>query len=262
MTERRGMLLVVAVVAVLVIAGFGGGFTLARMSDTETKQVSVSAGTWTTTPGTPTSPEHAISFAAFCTADETDASASAVAITNVVRDDEGEPFGITYESDVDLSTVVLKGGQTVENFPGGTGDTIYFGNGTAGADDQTPPEPCPNGETLLVKFEYDDDTDSFVPEIETQASAATGNSEKRSPTNTASATETNDSTEATPSTPSETTAETVSMAAETTVTTETSTATASPTSTETGTTAGPAVTADNQTGQTNGNETTGATTDV
>ncbi|WP_435076089.1 hypothetical protein [Halococcus sp. AFM35] len=172
MTERRRLLPVVAVVAILLIAGFGGGFTLARMSDTETKQVSVAAGTWTTTPETPMPPEHAISFAAFCVADGTDAPASAVTITNVVRDDEGEPFGITYESTVELSTVVLKGSQTVENFPGGTGDTVYFGSGTSGTADQTPSEPCPNGETVVVKFEYNEDSGEFVPEIEDESSGS------------------------------------------------------------------------------------------
>lgn len=258
MTERRRLLPVIAVVAILLIAGFGGGFTLAKMSDTETKQVSVAAGTWTTTPETPTPPQHAVSFVAFCVADGTDASASAVDITTVVRDNEGEPFGVTYESAVELSTVVLGESQTVENFPGGTSDTVYFGSGTPGAADQTPSEPCPSGETVVVKFEYDDDSSAFAPEIDGESS---GSGEAIGAQSLeATTTETVDVNE------SNTTSPTASL--ETTAgpsTTETPTATTDPIPTDTETATPPETSATERSGSTStavGNEaTTGTDTD-
>ncbi len=183
MWDRRFFVFTVVVMVVVTSAGFTGGYmTAARFSDTETKHVTVTANITPSETGT----QSAISFVAFCVIDGTEVSASAVNITDVQRDAGGKPVAITYESTVELSTVVVFGGNEFENFDGGTSGTVVFGNGTTpksagtgkpGTFEQMPRASCPDGETLVVKFEYDEASGTFVSEAETQSSAATASAE-------------------------------------------------------------------------------------
>ena len=244
---------------------------------------------WTTTPEeTPAPSQHAISFVAFCVADGTDLSVSAVNITNVERDDDGEPVAVEYISMFDPNTVVLFGGREFENFGGGMADTVYFGNGTTpesagtgqpGTYDQMPSAPCPSGETQVIKYSYDNSSGAFV-EDETESSASTGGTgaqsventttetsttisvgtETSTETGTASATETEAATGTATATETETAA---SAETETETATATPTTTSSPTPTETETTAAATVNGtDQREGQSIGNETAGTDADA
>ena len=270
MREANTAILVAAVV-VLATVGFGGGFTYAQLTDTETKKVSVSAGTWTTTPEeTPAPPQHAISFVAFCVENGTNPSLSAVNITIVERDDDGDPVAVRYNSMFDPSTVVLFGGGEFENFEGGMVGTVYFGNGTTpepagtgqpGRYDQTQAVPCPSGETQVIKYNYDDSSDAFV-EDETESSASTGGAGAQSVENTTTETSTTTSVGTETSTETGTASATETEAATGTAT-ATPTATSSPTPTETETTAAATVNGtDQREGQSIGNETAGTDADA
>lgn len=286
--REASMAVVVAGFVVLAAVGFGGGFVYAQFTDTETKQVSVSAGTWTTTPEETPAPQHAISFVAFCVADGSDSPGSMVVVTGFGSDDEGEPVAVVYESMVELSTVVLYGGGEFENFEGGTSDTVHFGNGTTpesagtgqpGMYDQVPSAPCPSGETQVIKYNYDDSSDAFVEDrtgipgstggigvqsventtTETSTTTSVG-TETSTETGTASATETEAATGTATATETETAASTET---ETETATATPTATSSPTPTETETTAAATVNGtDQREGQSIGNETAGTDADA
>lgn len=94
----------------------------------------------------------AISFAAFCTTqdnyDEKD-----VTITDTEEKEPGEVIRINWESDTELSTVVLKAGPGMYNYPGGTSNEALVGAGDPPGVHQKPPKPCPKGEDLIVKNE-------------------------------------------------------------------------------------------------------------
>ena len=286
--REASMAVVVAGFVVLAAVGFGGGFVYAQFTDTETKQVSVSAGTWTTTPEETPAPQPAISFVAFCVADETNPSVSAVEITNVERRDDGEPVAVEYNSMFDPSTVVLFGGGEFENFEGGMVGTVRFGNGTTpesaetglpDTDDQVPSAPCPSGETKVIKYNYNDSSGASG-EDETESPGSTGGigvqsventttetstttsvgTETSTETGTASATETEAATGTATATETETAASTET---ETETATATPTATSSPTPTETETTAAATVNGtDQREGQSIGNETAGTDADA
>jgi hypothetical protein len=275
MHEANTAILVAAVV-VLATVGFGGGFTYAQFTDTETKQVSVSAETWTTTPEeTPAPSKNTISFVAFCVADETDSSGATVVVTGFESDD-GEPVAVTYESMIELSTVVLFGGGEFENFEGKTSGTVVFGEGTTpesagtgqpGTYDQMPSAPCPSDETQVIKYNYDDSSGAFV-EDGSERSGSTGGVGAQSVGNTTGETDgTADSNATSTATSSETTVETASTPTKTETATSTgtetapatSTATPSPTPTETAmTTVASDDGTDQQEGGSTENETTGS----
>jgi hypothetical protein len=110
----------------------------------------------------------AISFVAFCVPDGTALSPDDLSFT-WYADGQGDPVSIEWDSDVELSTVVLYHGSTngpvFENFEGGTSGTAIVGEGTPGQPEQTPPSPAPEGETGL-KYEYDEATGAFDLESE------------------------------------------------------------------------------------------------
>lgn len=178
MQNRSSWLALTLAFCVLVAVGFSGGYvTVARFSDTEIKHVSITADISPPEVGN----QPAISFVAFCVVESTSASASDVSITDIQYGNEGEPFAITYESTVELSTVVLKGAHEWENFDGGTSGTVVFGTGkmpesagkpNTGAE-QTPSSPCPSGETIVVKFEYNKESKTFESGTEIQSSVTT-----------------------------------------------------------------------------------------
>jgi hypothetical protein len=269
--REASMAVVVAGFVVLAAVGFGGGFIYAQFTDTETKQVSVSAGTWTTTPEeTPAPSQHAISFVAFCVADGTDPSVSAVDITNVERGDDGEPVAVEYMSTFNSSTVVLFGGGEFENFEGWMVDTVHFGNGTTpesagtgkpGRYDQMQAVPYPSGETQVIKYNYDDNSDAFV-EDGTESPGSTRGIKAQSVENTT--TETSMMTSVGTATATETeTAASTETETETATATATPTATSSPTPTETETTAAATVNGtDQREGKSIGNETAGTDADA
>lgn len=172
MVETSSTTLTAILVCVFLVAGFAGGYgTAARLSDTETKHVAVSAAVSTTTPtptptpappSTPTpGPDRpAISFVAFCV--DPGASGEVRIRPTVFKDgDRSEPVAVEWDSTMPVGTVVLKAGPGIENFPGGTRGSAVVGDGTSAAG-QSPPRPCPAGEALLVKFEWRDGR--FVPE--------------------------------------------------------------------------------------------------
>jgi hypothetical protein len=51
-----------------------------------------------------------------------------ITITDVVLDDDGEPTGFAWTSTVEVGSVIVKGGQEVKVFPGGTSGTVEFGS--------------------------------------------------------------------------------------------------------------------------------------
>jgi flagellin-like protein len=93
-----------------------------------------------------------ISFAAFCTRSDSH-SPSDVRITAVDRNAEGEPIRITWESDVVVSTTVLKAGPRISNHAGGTTGSATSGQGSDAGAGQSPPRPCPGYEYLITKYE-------------------------------------------------------------------------------------------------------------
>jgi len=99
-----------------------------------------------------------ISFVGFCTADDVNGNAE---ITNTYTDGEGGIVSIDWSSHVDISTVVLKYGQTFEDFAGVVSGTATVGEGTE-ASGRMSDSPCPDGEYLLVK--YNNQGGEFVKE--------------------------------------------------------------------------------------------------
>lgn len=95
-----------------------------------------------------------ISFAAFCTT-QGNYDADDISITDIKEKEEGEPVSIAWESDTELSTVVLKAGPSMWNYDGGSSGGAASGAGTSVGNDQSPPSPCPSGEDLVVKKEVD-----------------------------------------------------------------------------------------------------------
>ena len=107
----------------------------------------------------------AISFAAFCV-DSGVVVADDVTLSVAETNDDGEPIAVDWTADRSIDRVVLKtgGGQlAIENFAGGSSGTAAVGEGSERIDGQTPSTPCPNGESS-IKFEFDDQTEAFVPE--------------------------------------------------------------------------------------------------
>jgi hypothetical protein len=51
-----------------------------------------------------------------------------ITITDVELDDDGEPTGFSWTSTVEVGSVIVKGGQIVEEFEGGTSGTVDFGS--------------------------------------------------------------------------------------------------------------------------------------
>lgn len=101
----------------------------------------------------PPSGAKAISFAAFCTT-QGDFDADDVEIIDTITKGDGgeeEVLSIAWESDVQLSTVVLKAGPNMYNYPGGTSGGAASEAGDAAGSDQSPSSPCPDGEDLVVK---------------------------------------------------------------------------------------------------------------
>lgn len=94
----------------------------------------------------------AISFAAFCTTED-NYDESDVSITEREEKEPGEVIRINWESDTELSTVVLKAGPGMYNYPGGTSNEALVEAGDAPGPHQKPPKPCPKGEDLIVKDE-------------------------------------------------------------------------------------------------------------
>lgn len=125
--------------------------------------------TATPTPAEPSDEgeQYAISFVSFCTVSGA-GDASDVTITEVVRNDEGEPVAVSWESTTPIDTVVVKyggpGGGELRNYPGGTAGTTDPDGGVAAGPGQSEPAPCPTGEEQLVKYEYDDESGTFVAE--------------------------------------------------------------------------------------------------
>lgn len=116
------------------------------------------------------SKQHGISFVAFCVGDS-EVEADDIEITDVDFNDDDEPISVTWESDVEVETVVLKYATYFENFhvsatsgtaTVGSGDEVYSSSQTS----QTPSNPCPGGGNF-VKFEVKDD--DFEPESEENA---------------------------------------------------------------------------------------------
>lgn len=96
---------------------------------------------------------HAISHVSFCVAGPGPGS---VTITGIeYKDGEPEPVAVTWESTVEVTTVVVKAGTDIENFPGGRTGTARVGDGTPAGSDQSAAQSCPTGEHRLVKFEWD-----------------------------------------------------------------------------------------------------------
>lgn len=89
-------------------------------------------------------------------------------ITDVTRNDEGEPIAVSWESDVPIATVVVKsggpGGGQLENFEGAFQGRAEVGQGEPAMSGQSESSPCPFDQELLVKFEYNKDTGEFEPE--------------------------------------------------------------------------------------------------
>ena len=106
-----------------------------------------------------------ISFVSFCAA----GSAPDATITAVTeRDADGVPVEIEWSSTDPLDTIVLYYGGIFENFDVGdeTSGTVAVGDGNlrfpkdSGTFDQSPSEPCPEGETG-IKYDYDEGMGEF-----------------------------------------------------------------------------------------------------
>ena len=113
----------------------------------------------------PCAVQKGISFVSFCAA----GSAPDATITAVTeRDEDGVPVEIEWSSTDSLDTIVLYYGGIFENFDVGdeTSGTISVGDGNlrfpkdSEMFDQSPSEPCPEGETG-IKYDYDENTGEF-----------------------------------------------------------------------------------------------------
>lgn len=248
----------IIIVLVLIVAGFtGGAVTYAQFTDTETAEVSITAGTWN-----PTSNEtvdgnttKAISFVAFCVVD---GSSGSVTITGRTEKAGGDPINITYTHTFgdNLTSVVNKAGPVLYEDPTPDGtvvseNVILVGRMGKNKSGRQPSEPCGDS-AAAIKFEDDAgelepgttkpyNFDNSASNIEKQRSATTTGSTvifgAQSIENTNETEETNESN----ATSTETTAETSSTTTETaTETPEIETPT--PTPTETPTTSTPIAT--------------------
>jgi hypothetical protein len=141
----------------------------ARLSDTEAKSVSVSAAV----PAAPANESEvgresgpgnpAISFVAICTEPGAEGGRAAVRATVFKNGDPDEPVVVEWHTTARVATVVIKAGPRMERFPGGTSGTVAVGEGRPGAGG-SPSRPCPAGERLGVKFEWQEGR--FVAENE------------------------------------------------------------------------------------------------
>jgi hypothetical protein len=106
----------------------------------------------------------AVSFVAFCAGGEaakfeydegSDAFlpegdgtlANAVTITNTSNYDEDGPRTVTWRSETEVDTVVVKAGTRMSNHPGGTSGVVTSGGGSDAGADQTPSSPCPGDDS-------------------------------------------------------------------------------------------------------------------
>lgn len=103
----------------------------------------------------PLSNTKAISFAAFCTTqgsfDPDDVSIVEVLYKN---NDPNEPVSLAWTSQTALSTVVLKTGPNMYNYSGGTSGGAASEAGAPAGNQQSPSNPCPVSEQLLIKDEH------------------------------------------------------------------------------------------------------------
>ncbi|MEF8802348.1 MAG: hypothetical protein V5A56_15185 [Halolamina sp.] len=114
----------------------------------------------------PCAVQKGISLVAFCAVGATEPTAEISAITE--RDEDGVPVEIEWSSSNSVDTIVLYYGDIFENFEVGdeTSGTIAVGDGNvrfpknSGVFDQSPLEPCPEGETGS-KYEYNENTNEF-----------------------------------------------------------------------------------------------------
>lgn len=113
-----------------------------------------------------------ISFVAFCVeandADVPTADHITITVTQTKEDDsELEAVGIDWSSDVPIDRVVLKGGQEwyVFEYDGAEENEAEMEGVEEGKADESmePQNPCGDG-FVGVKFEWDEDTEEFVPE--------------------------------------------------------------------------------------------------
>ncbi|NHN47646.1 hypothetical protein G9464_08555 [Halostella sp. JP-L12] len=138
---------------------------------TTTTPTTTETTTETTTP--PDSQQPAISFVALCIAEDTevpedfDTSVQATGYkTEDGTTDTSEPISAEWSAtNVTISSVVVYGGGEFERFNGGDGGSFTFGEGTS-ISGVSQSNPCPSGETLLVKYEWNGN--SFDAEIENE----------------------------------------------------------------------------------------------
>lgn len=99
-------------------------------------------------------PQPAISFIAFCVEDGSLSEGDITTREVTKTKDGGEPMAVRWESSTPIDRVVLKTGAGIENFEisDASSGTATAGEGTESLDSQSPPSPCPDGETG-VKFE-------------------------------------------------------------------------------------------------------------
>lgn len=206
----------IIIILVLVVAGFAGGaFTYARMSDTETAEVSITAGTWDPTPNetADSNTTKGISFVAFCVVD---GSSGSVTITGQMEKTGGDSIGITYEHTFgnNLVAVVNKADSALyeDDSPDGTvvsGEVELVGRTGKNKSGRRPNESCGDS-AVAIKFEYDEASGEFVRESGDRSSSVTSRAFEAASIETSSGEtdNTNDSNATQTATPAETTVET------------------------------------------------------